>query len=273
MDKHLLPLSIACILACLLLLIFCACANANLIDPGNLYWRAEWSPNREKWLEDANFIEMTDGTILFFHPNARQKLRSIMKRETPEYNGIFQRFSPSTKESAIEFLNVREIDGSLKIGHWTAKASELDRLAISPDLPKVYDYCASLFPGPKGFSGVSGSSIIRLHGKQFLITGGGANLLQPTPASEAIESNATMFDAATGQVVKTFPLCQRQFRHMSILLPDGRVLLRGSDDLRNIEIVDTKTCASRHLACQFDQSKWCSTIRLSFQPVSKSFKL
>jgi hypothetical protein len=225
MDKHLLPLSSACILACLLLLIFCARANANLIDLGNLYWRAEWSPDREKWLEDANFIEMTDGTILFFHPSARQKLRSIMQRETPEYRGIFQRFSPATKESAREYLKVREIDGSLKIGHWKAKSSELDRLAISPDLQKVYDYCASLFPGPKGFSGVSGSSIIRLKGKQFLITGGGANLLQPTPDFEAIESNATIFDAGTGQVINTFPLCQG-ITHMAAQ-NTMRKLLRG----------------------------------------------
>jgi hypothetical protein len=265
MEKYLLPLSIGCILATLLLLIFRAKANANLIDLRNLFWRAERSPDIEKWQEDANFIEMTDGTILFFQPSMRKKLRSIMRKETSEYKGTFQWFIPSTKESAIEVLNVSEINGSLKIGHWTAKASELDRLVISPDWQNVYNYCASLFPGPKGYSGLSSSSIIRLKGSLFLITGGATNRRHPTPSEEEMESTATIFDASSGQAVRSFRLCQRHRRHMSVLLPDGNVLLLGTYGLRTIEIVDPNTCTSRILTCQFNQSRWCSTACLDRQ--------
>lgn len=213
----------------------------------------------EKWSEDANFIKMTDGTILFFQPSLREELRSLMDGKSLELTGLFQSYKPSTKESAIEKLNATVNNGSLKIGRWTANKTEIDRLALSPDLSRVKDYCAALFPGPKGLSGVSGYSVVRLKGTQFLITGGGANKITPTKASEAIESTATILDTATGEVIKTFPLRQRHRLHMSILLNDGRVLLLGTYGTRTIEIVDPDAGTSRILSCQFDKWRWCYT--------------
>lgn len=261
MQKQMVIRSIAGMLSALFCLPSCSRASENVIDLKDLYNRSE--PAQTLQRSNGNFIEMNDATILFFHPSMRQKLRSIINKEVLEYRGTFQSFSTPTKESQLLVLDVREKNGLLEIGKWTVKASELDRLVIAPEWPSIYKFLESLFPGPtKLQSGVITSSIVRLNGSRFLITGGVANVTRshPTAASAAVGSTATVFDAATGKVVRTFSLCQNRKRHQSLLLPDGRVLLLGGFGMReSIEIVDVEACRSHILPCRLSMNRWCFT--------------
>lgn len=236
-------------------------ASDNLINLKELYGRSE--PAQILQRADGNFIAMNDGTVLFFHPSMRQKLRSIVNRETSKYKGTFQIFSPPTNKSQLLDLDVQEKNGFLEIGKWTAKPSELDRLVIAPEWPSIYKHLESLFPGPtKLESGVISSSIVRLNGSRFLITGGVANIShsRPTTATAAVGSTATVFDAVTGKVIRTFSLCQSRKRHRSLLLPDGRVLLLGGFGIReSIEVIDVEAGKSHILPCRLSTNRWYFT--------------
>lgn len=144
MKKSQIGCSIAGILSSLFFLLSCSKATDNVIDLRPLYRRVEPSRFNQNWEGVGNFIEMTDGTVLFFHPTARQKLRAVLRKEISEHSDTFQIFSSLSNKSEIREMVAREHGGSLVIGHLTAKSTELDRLLIAPEWPKIYSYLESI---------------------------------------------------------------------------------------------------------------------------------
>src|SRR3990167_4713694 len=113
-------------------------AKDSEIDLRPLYRHVEPSRFNQNWEGVGNFMEMTDETLLFFHPSALQQLRSVLSKEISEYSDTFQILSRLSKKSEIKEMVAREHGGSLLIGNLTAKSLELDRLRIAPAWPKVY---------------------------------------------------------------------------------------------------------------------------------------
>lgn len=220
-------------------------AKSNLIDLRPLYSR--FGAGQEGQLENGNFVQMTDGTILFFHPRIRDKFRLLLDRKTPPFSASFLMFSTGNPAQRIVDLEVKESVGTLSIGAWRAPKKELDRLSVSPEFPSLYKYCRSLFPGSSIiYSGVCHSSFIRLQDSQFLITGGSRNGFEGSITSDPVAYTATVYDVLANKVLKSFRLKAAHELHTSMLLPDGKVLLVGGRG--PLEIVDVKHSISRALS-------------------------
>lgn len=234
--------------------------DEDLISLKDLYKRT--NDKKIDYGTEGNFIQASDGTILFFQPGVRKSLGYIAAEAPSTSSCPFKIWSTVTKNSTIAELPVVRNGNSLKIGQFTIGQTELDRHAISSDFTKVLRYCKSLFSNPPegGEGGLGAPSIIRLAGSKFLITGGSINCNYPTPEMLALEKTATVFDAETCTVINTFPLRSRRSRHQSRVLPSGKVLLIGSFTAAEpIEIINVEAGTSRYLNCQFDEKKECFT--------------
>jgi|GEM_PF-1939389 len=234
--------------------------DEDLISLKDLYKRTH--PMEIDYSNDGNFIQANDGTILFFEPGVRRSLGYIAAEAPATSQRIFKTWSPETKKSTINELSIERNGDNLKIGKFTIAQAELDRHCLSCDFTTVIKYCLSLFPSPRQVEqgGLCACSIVRLEGSRFLITGGESCYIDKTTEMKTMTKTATVFDAKTGEVVKTFPLCSPRSRHNSLRLPNGKVLLLGGFAQQTpMEIIDVQAGSSRYLSCQFQVMNWCFT--------------
>jgi hypothetical protein len=161
------------------------------------------------------------GRVVFFMPSAFGSLASVMSGQDTKYKGLFQVFSPSAKTSRFAILTVKKTGGTLQFGSSLAKNSEIERLMLSPGWQPAINFSLSRKECVKG------SSIVRLKDGLFLITGGTAEGMLGT-SNQSDPKTATVFDTTTKSVVKTFQLSHEWNNHLSLLLPDGKVLLVAS---------------------------------------------
>ncbi|MBS1997797.1 MAG: hypothetical protein JSS86_15850 [Cyanobacteria bacterium SZAS LIN-2] len=218
--------------------------QGNVIDLAGLYLYR----GREGGLY-PNFIQMTDGTVLFFVPVVQTELDALARGQKSSYTGLFQVFSPDRKTSKLTVLTVKKNGSTLQFGAMLAKDSEMERLMLTPGWYEARLFSVS-YP-----ECVGGSSIIRLHHGLFLITGGTAQ--DNSGIGAAFPQTATVFDSVSRRAVKTFKLQHRWHCHLSLLLPDGKVLLVGGhpkylnmESNTAVEIVDAEHSFSRTLNCK-----------------------
>ncbi|CAN5583607.1 hypothetical protein BH11CYA1_BH11CYA1_26220 [soil metagenome] len=225
--------------------------NANILSLEELYRR-----DKQSFEDDyncGNFLQMTDGTVLFFKPSTRLDLDKVMTGTLTNYNGNFLAYSPTTGKSSLEKMEVAKHDKTLAFDSYRAKFSELERTRLTSDWRNVINFCASRklqFNEKFGriSVGVKDASIVRLKSDYFLVTGG-----QSTYSSPDMAQMATVFDSKTDSIVKQFVLCSRRRNHISLLLPDGKVMLAGGQQEHGpqsrptIEIVDVDAQVSREL--------------------------
>ncbi len=218
--------------------------DGNTVGLEGLYWLGG-----DPYGSYPNFLQMTDGAVIFFLPGRQADLSSVMAGQTPNYTGLFQVFSPSSKTSRLVILTVKRTGGTLQFGSFLAKNSEVERLMLSPSWQTVINFLRSRNEV------IRGSSIARLKEGLFLITGGTAEGLRGT-SNQSDPKTATVYDTTTKRVVKTFQLCHEWNNHLSLVLPDGRVLLVASVPIYvtssdpSVEIVDIARGASRSLKCR-----------------------
>ena len=273
MSRKILSFSLASILTALGL---ASCANepqmkkekltmekANILSLAELYRRDKQS--FEDDYNSGNFLQMTDGTVLFFKPPTRLELIKVMIESATNYTGLFLAYSPLTGETNLEKITVTKHDNTLVFNSYHAKASEIERTRMTTGWQKAMDFCASRklqFNEKFGrvSVGVKDSSIVRLKNDQFLITGG-----QSTYTSPDMALMATIYDTKTDSIVKQFALCSRRRNHISLLLPDGNVLLVGGEQEHGthskptIEVINANTGVSRELNSHPDNFRTYAT--------------
>jgi len=202
---------------------------------------------------DGNFARATDDTILFFSPHLRPLLREILAGEKDNQDGDFYVLEPGTGPVFRKLSISRSSFYNLQIGTWSIDLRELDRLVLSPEIAKIYQYQETRCRGRADYErGVSSSSILRIKNSVFLITGGGTNVVTPTPEIQRIESSAILYDASTGTVIKTFQLKMPRRRHISLLINPQKVLLVGGsmETCPFLEIIDIEHTTSSNLQTQ-----------------------
>ncbi len=203
----------------------------------------------------SNFVQMVDGTVLFFAPKTLKDLISAWDGTQIQSN--FLVLDAKTKLLTPASLQVKRYGNSLQFGKYMVSETEMDKLTLSEDWQAVIKFCKSpaMYKGPIHKSelsdGVYGVAITRLQDGTFLITGGA---LGDDPNTAKTCKLARIFDAKTNSIKSTFQLQQDWINHQSARLPDGRVLLFGNkpgtvDDSQCAEIVDTRSRSSSALSC------------------------
>ncbi|MFA7338430.1 MAG: hypothetical protein WC028_16710 [Candidatus Obscuribacterales bacterium] len=203
----------------------------------------------------SNFVQMVDGTVLFFAPKTLKDLISAWDGTQIQSNFLI--LDAKTKSLTRANLQVKRYGNSLQFGKYVVSETEMDKLTLSEDWQAVIKFCKSpaMYKGPihkSEFSdGVYGVAITRLQDGTFLISGGA---LGDDPNTAKTCKLARIFDTKTNSIKSTFQLQQDWINHQSARLPDGRVLLFGEkpgtvDDSQCAEIVDTRSRSSSALSC------------------------
>jgi hypothetical protein len=222
------------------------------IKLGRLYTRGN---TRRLLCNAGNFLQTTDGAVVIFSPVIRDDLRSVMANQKTEITATVELFCPAEKKSTLQGLPVTKSGNTLKFGDHLVLETEIDRLMLSPEWPKVLSFCKTRYKcsDPRNSrygTAVSGSGITRLADHQFLITGGHASAVYDDDASVEISRMAIVFDSEQGVITKRFALGSPRSSHLSLLLPGGNVILIGGldDNSRSIEVVDPVAGSSRTLS-------------------------
>lgn len=216
-------LQIAMISACTLPFV-----SRNLVNLQGIYNVIGPSENNT-----GNFLLTTDGTILFINPIDREKLRSIVSRKAERDHISCIIFNPTNYTQKAEQLDVKLSNNFLEIGNFKISESEMLRLRLTKDWAQVIEN-KRIFPAD--------CSIVRLMSNKFLVTGGRSAVRNGTITEENSENSAMIYDSESNTVVKKFHLRQHRYHHLSLLLPNGKVLLIDGNYMEEfnpaIEVVD-----------------------------------
>ncbi|MFA6213059.1 MAG: hypothetical protein WCT03_08690 [Candidatus Obscuribacterales bacterium] len=203
----------------------------------------------------SNFVQLVDGTVLFFAPKTLKDLISAWDGAQIQSNFLI--LDAKTKNLTPANLQVKRYGNSLQFGKYLVSETEMDKLTLSEDWQAVIKFCKSpaMYQSPNHkilfADGIYGVAITRLQDGTFLISGGATG--DDLKRAETCKL-ARIFDAKTNSIKSTFHLQQDWINHQSARLPDGRVLLFGEkpgtvDDSQCAEIVVTRSKSSYVLSC------------------------
>lgn len=203
----------------------------------------------------SNFVQMADGTVLFFAPKRMKDLISAWNGTQIQSNFLI--LDAKTKLLTPANLQVKRYGDSLQFGKYLVSETEMDKLRLSEDWQAVIKFCKSpaMYKSPNHkllfADGICGVAITRLQDGTFLISGGATG--DDLKTAETCKL-ARIFDTKTNSIKSTFLLRQNWINHDSALLPDGRVLLFGNkpgttDDSQPVEVIDTLSMSSSPLSC------------------------
>ncbi|MBK8225234.1 MAG: hypothetical protein IPK73_29835 [Candidatus Obscuribacter sp.] len=238
----------------------------RVVDLRELYRQHKGQPDDTN--TTGNFLRATDGTVLFFLPEKRELFKQVFLGGMPSLIEKFLVLKKPYRRSQSQLLNVSRTPTSLLIGPFTIDEPELDRLRLTSGWSDVIEFCKQYVLDDNGkYLPLEFSSITRLNKNEFLICGGhdffGDKVSKPFRPPEKL---AQVFDVSCKRVVKIIPLAAIHSGNRSILLPNGKVLITGSDsrgsaDPTLLEIVDpsagTANLLQSRLTCGMSYSTLC----------------
>ncbi|MBK9282201.1 MAG: hypothetical protein IPM93_28925 [Candidatus Obscuribacter sp.] len=234
--------------------------------------RALYLEHQRDWADTnttGNFFKATDGTVLFFQSEKRELFRQILAGQTSQKLQRFLVLQEPYKHIKTQILSVSKSSDCLSVGSYTIEESELDRLRLTSGWPEVLDFCQKFIVDDTGkYLPLRFSSITRLNKNEFLICGGHDYVgYKISKTFQQPSRLAQVFDVSCKRVIKTFPLVEIHSGNRSILLPNGNVLITGSDspgsaDPTLIEIADPRSCRSVLLKSKLCAEKSGSTLSL-----------
>ncbi len=217
----------------------------------------------------GNFLRATDGTVLFFPSEKRELFKQICLGVIRQQSEKFIVFRKPYNRRQSQLLNVSRTPTSLLIGPFTIYEPELDRLRLTSGWSDVLEFCDKYVQDDKGqYLSLKFSSITRLNKNEFLICGGEdfrhRTISKPFRQPEKL---AQIFDVSCKQIVKTIPLAAIHSGNRSILLPNGKVLITGSDLPGSgnpvlLEIVDPAAGTTKLLQSTLEREMANSTLCL-----------
>lgn len=219
----------------------------------------------------GNFLRASDGTVLFFASESREKFRQIVAGSLPE---TVEKFVVSAKPYSTQKtkqFTVTKLSDALRIGPFSVEQSELERVRLTGGWSEVIQFCNNYVVDDSGAHlRLVGTSITRLNQNEFLICGGYSfRGYKITASYNSPAKLAQIFDVSAGRVVKVFQLAANHCGNRSILLPDGKVLITGCDlsgpvDPTLLELVDPANSTSKLLHSKLKFPKSGSTVCLDF---------
>lgn len=224
--------TIAIFFSLLLVSVASACTmpflNYNAINLNGIYNTVEPYENNT-----GNCLLSTDETILFFNPVERRKIRSIMTGKIVNSQIPCLSSVASEKNWKIEQLDVKQQNSVLQFNNHQISESEMLRLKLTKDWEQMIEN-KRIVPAD--------ASIVRLMPNRFLITGGRSDKTSDALSQQDPGQLAFVYDSSLDKVLKKFYLKQHRYHHLSLLLPDGKVLLLDGNFMEdanpNAELVD-----------------------------------
>ncbi len=197
----------------------------------------------------GNFLQMTDGSVIFFSPNIRTDITRVLAGELPKLTAWVQRYAPEEKSCEISQVTFRKVMNTLSVGSYVVREGELERARLSPEWSKIFDFCRNYrdLNAPES-KGITDASVLRINKEQFLVTGGVPIEPPYGPVTKLQMKRALVVDISTGLVARTFSLKANHWRHFSVLLPSNEVLLVGGGSDSATEIIDIANGSTRLLS-------------------------
>ena len=233
--------------------------NENVINLDRIYSSTPTISSSENC---SNFIQMTDGTVLFLNPLEFEKIVAVYRRSALPFEASFLMMAYPNRELKEVTLQVSFSGNSLHIGKFEVKPSEIERLRLQPEWlllqavclgePTIAELAVADSKGNyfKGL-GIDRGAISRLTDGTFVITGGvdrGKAVVGSTVAQMA-----TVYEPKTNSILRTFRLREEWVDHQSITLKNGNIALVGNrpweDVAQKIEIIDPVRGTSSLLNC------------------------